>query len=795
MKGANRVIVNTAAQYIRSAINICLSLVSARIILNALGVEDYGIYTLVASTVTLMSFVINALVVTTQRFLSYYSGKQNIDKLKEIFANSLVIHIVFGIGLTLLFEFAGIFLFDGFLKIEPERIAAAKTVFHIVTVSVLLSFITSPFKALLIARENIVYVSVVDVIDAILRLLIALLLISCTYDKLIVYAALLCGVSVLNLFLYVIYDIRSYKECVLPRRDLINLVVMKEMGSFATWTIYSLFCITGRTQGVAIIINRSFGLVMNAAYGIGMQVHNSLAFLSQSVANALNPQIMKAEGTGDRQKMLRLSEVESKLCFMLLSMFVVPAIIEMPALLKFWLGNPPQYSVYFCRALLISTLLDQLTIGLGAANQAVGKIRNYSLIVNTVKFLTIPSIIVALYFFDNHLVIMTLYVLFELVCAVIRLIFLKRTAGLSVKSFVRNVFAKEILPLALLIEYCMILTRFVHLEYRFILTLLTAPVVYAVLIYIAGLCPDEKEVVDSLFKKLKKTAQKVYGRFVGRFFPRLRAASLYYAKFGVKIDWKHPRNLNEKINWLKFHGDTSQWSILADKYAVRNYVASKGYADTLVKLYGVWDKAEDIEWDSLPARFILKVNNGSGDAIICRDKARFDINEAAKKLDLALNLRFGIDSAEPHYLRISPKIIAEELLDAERQEVESTSLVDYKIWCINGKPECVWVVANRMPNTMQVMTYDTQWNPHPEYSLSSEHYALMDKVIPCPKNFDYMLRIASELSSGHPQMRVDLYEVAGKVYFGELTLTSACGLMDYFTPEYLQQLGAKVKLS
>ena len=180
MRGANRVIVNTAAQYIRSAVNICLSLVSARIILNALGVEDFGIYTLVASTVTLMSFVINALVVTTQRFLSFYSGKNDEGRLKEIFANSLVIHMVLGLLLTGLFELAGVFLFDGFLNIAPDRMDAARTVFHIVTFSVLLSFVTSPFKALLIARENIVYVSVVDVIDAVLRLVIALMLISCT---------------------------------------------------------------------------------------------------------------------------------------------------------------------------------------------------------------------------------------------------------------------------------------------------------------------------------------------------------------------------------------------------------------------------------------------------------------------------------------------------------------------------------------------------------------------------------------------------------------------------------------
>ena len=794
MRGANRVIVNTAAQYIRSAVNICLSLVSARIILNALGVEDFGIYTLVASTVTLMSFVINALVVTTQRFLSFYSGKNDEGRLKVIFANSLVIHIVLGLLLTGLFELAGVFLFDGFLNIAPDRMDAARTVFHIVTFSVLLSFVTSPFKALLIARENIVYVSVVDVIDAVLRLVIALMLISCTYDKLVVYAALLCGISVLNLLLYAVYDARSYKECVLPRKGMIDLGVMKEMGGFATWTIYSIFCITGRTQGVAIVINRFFGVAMNAAYGIGMQVHNSLAFLSQSVANAINPQIMKAEGAGDRQKMLRLSEVESKLCFMLLSMFIVPAIFEMPALLGFWLGNPPEYSVYFCSALLISTMLDQLTIGLGAANQAVGNIRNYSLAVNTVKFLTIPAVVIALYFFKNYYLIMAFYILFEFICAIIRLVYLKKTAGLSVKSFFRNVFARELLPIVLLVIYCWVFTSLVDMEYRFVITLVTAPLIYASAIYFVGLCPDEKEVVDSMLNKVMRKFKRLYRRILGKYAPKRLASALYYDTFARKLDWDDPKDLNEKINWLKFNGDTTQWSMLADKYAVRDYVASKGYADTLVGLLGVWDKVEDIDWNSLPDKFVLKVNNGSGDAIICHDKATLDIEDVSRRLGHALKMGFGIDSAEPHYLQSPPRIIAEQLLDATRQVAESTSLVDYKIWCLDGKPECIWVVADRTKHSMKVMTYDLQWRAHPEHSSPSEHYALMDKDIPCPQNLEFMLRMASELSAGHPQMRVDLYEVDGKVYFGELTLTSACGLMVYFTPEYLLHMGRKVKL-
>jgi len=794
MRGSDRVIVNTAAQYIRSAVNLCLSLISARLILSALGVEDYGVYSLVASTVTLLSFVINAMVVTTQRFLSFYTGRNEPDRLKEIFANSLVVHVVLAVILAGVFEVAGIFLFDGFLNISQDRMSAARIVFHIVTLNVIISFVTAPFRALLIARENIVYVSVVEVLDAVMRLVIAYLLTMCVSDRLVLYAALLCGVSAVNLMLYAVYDAKKYEECVRPAKHMLRASVIKEMGRFSTWTIYSIFCITGRTQGVAIIINRFFGVVMNAAYGIGMQVHNAVAFLSQSVANAMNPQIMKAEGAGDRKKMLRLAEVESKLCFMLLSMFLVPCVAEMPALLSVWLGKVPDYSVFFCRGLLVATLLDQLTIGLGAANQAIGRIRNYSLAVNTIKFLTVPAIVAGLYFTKDYHLIMFLYVVFEFACAMARLYFLKRTAGLSVVSFVKNVFARELLPILLLVSYCASLVRFVDIEYRFILTLVSAPVLYAAVIYCVGLCPDEKEIIRSLVRKIKRYVGSRRKAFLGRWFPKRLASILFYETFGRQMNWSDPRDLNEKINWLKFHSDQSLWAELADKYRVRAYVESKGYGDTLVRLYDVWENPYEIDWECLPESFVLKMNNGSGDAVICRSKASFDTDGASVRLAESFRRRFGIMTAEPHYLKIAPRVIAEELLDASRQSVQSTSLIDYKIWCLNGVPECVWVVANRTKDSLEMMAYDLQWRPHPEYLVASDHYRLMNTEIPCPENLDFMLRMATELSAGFPQMRVDLYEVGGKVYFGELTLTSACGLMGYFTSDYLSAMGEKVKL-
>lgn len=783
MDSSSRVILNTGAQYARTVINLLLSLISARLILGALGVDDYGIYTLIAGVVSLLSFVINALVVTTQRFLSFHSGRGKPEEVRRMFATSLAVHVLMALFFGVIFELAGFFFFDSLFNIAPDRLAAANVVFHIVTVNVMLSFVTAPFRALLIAHENIVYISIVDVLDAVLRLAVAIALTYSASDRLILYSILLCGISLFNLIVYMAYDFRKYEECVLPRRRYFSAEAVKEMGGFAGWTIYSIFCITGRTQGVAVVINRFFSVAVNAAYGVGMQVNNAIAFLSQSVVNALNPQIMKAEGAGDRKKMLRLSEIESKLCFFLLSMFLVPCLFEMPALLKIWLGNVPEYSVYFCRGLLLASIVDQLTIGLGAANQAIGNIRSYSLTVNTIKFMTIPVVIGLLFLTDDIFVVMTVYVLFELICAVVRLFFLKRTAGLSLGSFFRNVFQKEIIPLAVLVGYCAFIVNLLDFDNRFILTFLTAPPLYILTFLLFGLCDDEKAVVIEKRDLL-----------LARLSPRLHASRRYRYSMGRRIDFKHPKDLNEKILWLSFNTDTTKWSELADKYKVREYVASKGYSGTLTEVYACWNSPEEIDFNGLPESFVLKMNNGSGDAMICRDKASFDEKAALRRFSELFRNRFGLMTAEPHYLRIKPCLIAEQLLDARLQSVPSSSLVDYKIWCFDGRPECVYVTMNRKKDSVEVMTYDLDWVAHPEYSVFSDHYPCASLDVPRPENLDFMLKMATDLAQGFPQVRIDLYEVDGKVYFGEMTFTSNAGMMSYFTPEFLLKAGKKVTL-
>ncbi len=268
----------------------------------------------------------------------------------------------------------------------------------------------------------------------------------------------------------------------------------------------------------------------------------------------------------------------------------------------------------------------------------------------------------------------------------------------------------------------------------------------------------------------------------------------HFYKFHKMPNYEDPTDINEKINWIKFYGDTSRWADLADKYKVREYVHSLGLDDTLVKLYGRWDKASEIDWNLLPDQFVLKVNNGSGDILICRDKSILDKAAVIDTYDTLVATKYGDVTGEPHYAKIPPCVIAEELLDINNQSIKTSSLIDYKIWCLNGKPYCVWCCWNRSSHGTDTGTYDLNWNYHPEWSVFNEHYRKGKELIPRPENLEYMLEVASKLSADFPVLRVDLYEVGGKVYFGELTFTSLGGFMDFYTPEFLLEMGETIKL-
>ncbi len=243
---------------------------------------------------------------------------------------------------------------------------------------------------------------------------------------------------------------------------------------------------------------------------------------------------------------------------------------------------------------------------------------------------------------------------------------------------------------------------------------------------------------------------------------------------------------------MKFYSDTTEWTRLADKYKVREFVESKGYKDILVPLLGVWDKPEDIDYSKLPNQFVIKTNNGAGSVLIVDDKNKLNIEEANKKLKVWLKHRFGLMSAEPHYLKIPPKFIAEELLINDNRL--SSSLVDYKIWCFDGKPFATWCCFNRNKFEADTEWHDLDWTFRPEWSIFTDHYRDGGGRLPKPSCYEKMLEVASSLSKGFPEVRVDLYEVGDRVYFGEMTFTSASGHNNFYSKEVLIKMGNLTKI-
>ena len=280
----------------------------------------------------------------------------------------------------------------------------------------------------------------------------------------------------------------------------------------------------------------------------------------------------------------------------------------------------------------------------------------------------------------------------------------------------------------------------------------------------------------------------------GNYFPVSLIKLRYRLVFKKSIDLKNPKDLNEKILWAKLFSDTSKWTELADKYKVRSYVEGLGLGKYLVKLYAVWFDAKEVNFDALPETFIIKANNGDGkgtNKIIKKSQLTEEKKqELLKMIDEWLHRKnIGALHAEPQYKAMKPCVIAEEVLPLDPG---ASSLTDYKIWCFYGKAYYVWVCNDRSGggNSAHVMTYDLGWNAHPEFSVFNSDY-LKGEVMPRPDNLDEMLSVAEKLSKGFPELRVDMYNVQGKIYFGELTFTSQGGFMDFYTPEFNLELGSK----
>jgi hypothetical protein len=318
-----------------------------------------------------------------------------------------------------------------------------------------------------------------------------------------------------------------------------------------------------------------------------------------------------------------------------------------------------------------------------------------------------------------------------------------------------------------------------------------------------------KQIIPFM-KSLKETIYSVYFPFTRIVHEIWAVASpTSYAKYGYrkathkKLNLDSPKDYNEKVQWLKIYSDTTQWTELADKYKVRKYIEQCNLSDILVKSYGVWKKAEEIDFSVLPEKFVLKTNNSSGKVLLVYDKSKLNIEQTRILLNKWVNEKRGLISFEPHYWNIDRRIIAEEFLEDNLHNRLSSSLIDYKFFCFHGEPNIVNVLFDRnnlivgSPEKKSKLNYrenifDLDWNLRTDMFANPTGLD-MSLIIPKPNCFDEMIKICRILSKPFPQVRVDLYEVNNKVYFGEMTFTS--GSMNDFSSDCLFKMGELIDLS
>lgn len=293
------------------------------------------------------------------------------------------------------------------------------------------------------------------------------------------------------------------------------------------------------------------------------------------------------------------------------------------------------------------------------------------------------------------------------------------------------------------------------------------------------------------YKKILKSKKLRYGILSAlRFIPDKPMLKLQYRiKFGRRLDLKSPKRFTEKIQWYKLYYKNPVMPQCSDKYLVRDYIKSKGLEHILNDLYCVFDSPEDIKLAELPDKFVMKLSNGSGTNLLCRDKSKLIENEVIKEFkDFVFKVKANLGREWP-YMKVKPKIVVERLLEDETHI--NNAINDYKIFCYDGKPEYVICISDRYSDRCNHLVYDTSWN---KVRVASED-ARIDEDALKPENLDEMLEIAAKLSEDFPFARIDLYSLAGKVYFGEITFYPWSGYMEFEPAEFDFVLGEKFNLT
>jgi O-antigen/teichoic acid export membrane protein len=438
---AKRVVKNTGFLYLRMAITVFISLYVTRLLLGSLGAEDFGIYHLVAGMVAMLIFLNAAMAAASQRFMSYAQGEGNTDKQKNIFNVSVLLHFLIAIAVVLLLEVVGYFLFENVLDIPQNRMEAAKYVFQFMVVSTFFTIISVPYDAVINAHENMFFVAITGVLEAFIKLAIAIYITYTDFDKLISFGLLMAVSAIVMLLIKRIYCHRNYSEVDINVNKYFDKKLFREMGGFASWSFLGSSTSMLTNYGQGIVLNIFFGPIVNAAQAVANQVNGQLMVFANTMLIALNPLIVRAEGEGNRKLMLKASLLGCKFSFLLLVILYVPMIIEMPYIFSLWLKNVPEYTIVFCRLLLLKCLIEQLYVPLNTSINAVGNIKQFQISSSIINLFPLIFSYILFYFNQPALTTYIVFIVYAICSGWLTYYYAEKYCGLSATHYLRNVIA------------------------------------------------------------------------------------------------------------------------------------------------------------------------------------------------------------------------------------------------------------------------------------------------------------------------------------------------------------------
>lgn len=476
-----RIAKNTIVLYVRMIFVLLVALYTSRVLLDVLGVEDYGVYNVVGGVVTMLGFFNGAMVSSTQRFFSFAIGQGDTDQLNRNYSTILLIQGGLCLLVILLAETLGLWFVRTYLVIPPDRVVAALWVYHFAILSFVITMLQVPYTALLITHERMTPYAYISIGDVGLKLLTVIALPYVPADKLKVYAVLLFAVALITFSVYLIYCKRKFTE--------VRFVKHRDKGLFRTllsymgWNLWGNSATVIMNQGVNILLNIFFGPVVNAARAIAYQVNGALTQLVTNFQLAMNPQIVKSYARGDMDYMHSLIYRGAKLSFFLMFVIALPVGIEADTLLGIWLKEVPAHTVLFTRLVLIQACIDSVSGPLMIAAQASGDIKKYQMYVGGLLILNLPISYIALKRGAPAEAVFIVAIIIAIIALIIRLVILRPLVNLSPKVFTLGVLA----PSGFVALCAAGLTFFLHAVLR-VHPYVELALIFAAAICITGLC-------------------------------------------------------------------------------------------------------------------------------------------------------------------------------------------------------------------------------------------------------------------------------------------------------------------